>query len=307
MRANFFIMKRWCSAALLVLLAPYCLAQYSFNQDQLLHDLKVLSADSLEGRKVGSEGSRKARAFILERLSANGIKPFPGGDYLQEFSFTQSFGQMRTGNGANILAVIEGKKKETFVISAHYDHVGIINQQIYNGADDNASGTAALLAIAEYFKNNPPEHRLIIAFFDAEESGLRGSAHFVNSIDLKKENIVLNVNMDMISRSDKNELYACGTYYYPHLKKPLEKLNLPENINLMFGHDHPDAGRDNWTSQSDQLNFHLKKIPFLYFGVEDHADYHKPTDTFEKINSDFYTRSTETVLRSIKALDKSLD
>jgi Zn-dependent M28 family amino/carboxypeptidase len=300
-------MKRWYSAVWLVLLAPYCVAQYSFNQDQLLHDLKVLSADSLEGRKVGSVGSQKARAYILERLSANGIKPYFAKDYLQEFSLTQSMGQMRTGKGANILAAIEGTKKETFVISAHYDHVGIINQQVYNGADDNASGTAALLAIAEYFKNNPPEHRLIIAFFDAEESGLRGSAHFVNSVDLKKERIVLNVNMDMISRSDKNELYACGTYYYPHLKKPLENLKLPENITLLFGHDHPNAGRDNWTSQSDQLNFHLKKIPFLYFGVEDHADYHKPTDTFEKIDGDFYARSAETVLQSLKALDKGLD
>ncbi len=300
-------MKRRYSAVLLVLLAHCCVAQYSFNPQQLIYDLKVLSADSLEGRKVGSEGSRKARTLIVERLSALGIQLYLDENYLQEFSFPQSFGQARTGNGSNVLAVMEGTKKETFVISAHYDHVGIINQKIYNGADDNASGTAALLAMAEYFKKNPPQHRLILAFFDAEESGLRGSAHFVNTVNLAQENIVLNVNMDMISRSDKYELYACGTYYYPHLKKPLENLTLPDKINLLFGHDNPSTGRDDWTSQSDQMNFHLKKIPFLYFGVEDHADYHKPTDTFEKINVDFYTRSTETVLQAILSLDKYLD
>ncbi|MBX2964731.1 MAG: M28 family peptidase [Cyclobacteriaceae bacterium] len=286
--------------------AQVTFAQYSFNAEQLSNDLKIISSDSLEGRKVGSAGNAKARTFIIERLKSLGIKPLYSEDYIQSFSITQTFGQAQTGNGSNVLGVIEGNKKETIVISAHYDHLGILSGKIYNGTDDNASGTAALLAIAEYFSKNKPEHRIILAFFDAEEMGLRGSAHFVNSINLETENIVLNINMDMISRSDKNELYACGTYHYPNLKKPIENISLPENFTLKFGHDVPGTGRNDWTSQSDQLNFHLKKIPFVYFGVEDHADYHRPTDDFDRVNVDFYHKSVEAIIRAVNALDKAL-
>jgi Zn-dependent M28 family amino/carboxypeptidase len=213
---------------------------------------------------------------------------------------------IQKGDGSNILAVIPGKKSETIVISAHYDHLGIYNNEIYNGADDNASGTAAILTLAQYFKNNAPEHRLVFAFFDAEERGLKGSAYFVDAIDLKKENIVLNVNLDMVSRSDKNELYACGTFLYPHLKEKVENIKTPEGITLLFGHDDPILKRGDWTNQSDQFNFHRKKIPFLYFGVEDHSDYHRASDDVEKINATFYTNSVETILQAIKALDKGL-
>jgi hypothetical protein len=296
-------MKR--AVYIVVLLAHCCFSQFSYNPEQLISDLRILSADSLEGRRVGSSGSSKARTLIVNRLRELGVSPY-GDDYLQPFPVTQSFGQPITSGGTNVLGVIEGKKSETFVISAHYDHVGIINNSIYNGADDNASGTAALLAIASYFRENPPDHRLIIAFFDGEEIGLKGSGHFVNTVDLDEEGIVLNVNMDMLSRSDTHELYVSGTYHHPELAMPLNGVTLPQGIRLLLGHDIPATGRDDWTNQSDHRNFHLKGIPFLYFGVEDHADYHKPTDEFEKINLEFYTASVETVLRAIIALDKSL-
>jgi Zn-dependent M28 family amino/carboxypeptidase len=299
-------MVRIFSVFLFLLLVNCCYAQLSYDRNRLIYDLRVLSADSLEGRRVGSEGNRKARVMIMERLRSLQIEPLDSNDYLQPFSVVQAFGRAQTGNGANILAVIEGKKEETFVISAHYDHVGIISNMIYNGADDNASGTAALLAFAEFFKMNPPEHRIILAFFDAEEVGLKGSAHFVNSVDLKAEKIVLNINMDMISRSDVNELYASGTYHTPALRNALDEVIIPEGLSLLFGHDDPALARGDWTSQSDHMNFHRNNIPFLYFGVEDHADYHQPTDTFERIDIDFYLNSTETILRVIKALDKNL-
>lgn len=298
---------RRCCAVLFILAFTSGFSQNSFNKENLMFNLKALSADSMEGRKVGTEGSVKSRSLIINQLRQSGVKPYYAPDFLQPFVFKQSFGTAQSGNGVNILAVVEGKKKETIVISAHYDHMGVVRNQIYNGADDNASGTSALLAFAEYFNDNPPEHRIIFAFFDAEEVGLKGSAHFVNAVDLKKEKVVLNVNMDMIGRSHKNELYASGTFHYPHLKKPIEDMKMPENIKLLFGHDNPSTGHDDWTSQSDQYHFHQRKIPFLYFGVEDHPDYHKPTDDFEKINTDFYTSSTETILRAIIALDKNLE
>lgn len=283
----------------------FCPAQHSFDTASLMRHIRILSSDSLEGRKTGTTGGEKARAYIIDQLKKSGIASYVPG-YTQTFSTTQSFGMVQKGEGVNILAVIPGKKKETLVISAHYDHLGIYNNQIYNGADDNASGVAGILTIAQYFKKKAPDHRLIFAFFDAEERGLKGSAHFVETINLKEENVILNVNLDMVSRSDTNELYVCGTFPYPHLKEKLETLKTPEGITLLYGHDDPILKRGDWTSQSDQFNFHRKKIPFLYFGVEDHADYHHATDDAEKINPSFYANSVETILQAVKALDKSL-
>ena len=293
-------MKKVLLLLIFILAAKVASAQYSFDSTALFLNLKTLSADEMEGRKTGSEGSKKARTYILDQLRKIGVDPFIPG-YEQPFTISQSGGTL---NAVNILGVIPGKKKETIVISAHYDHLGIRNNAIFNGADDNASGTTAVLAIAEYFKKHAPTHRLIIAFFDAEEMGLRGSAHFVNSLDLQKENIVLNVNLDMVSRSDKRELYASGGFSYPDVKKKIQNLKTVKGITLRFGHDDPATGHDDWTNQSDQYSFHQKKIPFVYFGVEDHPDYHRATDDFEKVNTAFFSKSVETILSAIQALDK---
>lgn len=298
-------MRKLSLLALLLLSAFIASAQYSFDAKKLSQELKELSSGVMDGRKTGTEGNRKARVYIIDHLKQIGIERFVPG-YEQPFSLSQP-GSLSDGTGGvNILGVIPGKKKETIVISAHYDHLGSRDGKVFYGADDNASGSAALLTLAEYFKKNAPEHRVIIAFFDAEEMGLRGSRHFVNSLDLEKENIVLNINMDMVARGDKNELYACGTFYYPHLKAPVETIEKLENFTLLFGHDNPESKRDDWTTQSDQGSFHEKKIPFLYFGVEDHPDYHRTSDTYDKIDQNFYAKSVETILRAIKALDTSL-
>ncbi|HEX8638356.1 MAG TPA: M20/M25/M40 family metallo-hydrolase, partial [Pyrinomonadaceae bacterium] len=190
--------------------------------------------------------------------------------------------------------------------TAHYDHVGIQKGEIYNGADDDASGTAALFALAEYFNKNKPAHTIIFAAFDGEESGLRGSRAFVAAPPVKKEQIALNVNMDMVSRNDKNELYASGTYHYPAFKPMLEQVAKKAKIKLLLGHDRPEQGPNDWTNQSDHGSFHAAKIPFVYFGVEDHKDYHKPTDDFVNINQEFYVRAVETILEAVKSFDKNL-
>jgi Zn-dependent M28 family amino/carboxypeptidase len=299
-------MKKLSLSALFLFSAFVAFAQYSFDANKLTRELKELSSGVMDGRKTGTEGNRKARVYIIDHLKQLGVERFVPG-YEQPFSISQSGSLSQGTGGVNILGVIAGKKKETIVISAHYDHLGSRDGRVYYGADDNASGIAALLAMAEYFKKNTPEHRIILAFFDAEEIGLRGSEYFVNSLNLEKENIILNINMDMVARGDKSELYACGTSLYPHLKDPVANMQKPDGITLLFGHDDPATGRNDWTNQSDQGNFHEKKIPFLYFGVEDHPDYHRITDTFDKINQDFYAKSVETILQAVKALDKSLN
>lgn len=277
----------------------------TINAENLLRDIQILSADDMEGRGIAAKGGEMAREYVLKRFQEVGIKPFQNG-YEQPFEFSNRAD--KKFNGVNVVGFIEGKKfKDKYiVVSAHYDHVGIQKGEIYNGADDNASGTSALFAIAEYFAKKKPEHTIIFAAFDGEESGLRGARAFVANPPVVKEKIALNINMDMISRNDKNELYATGAYHYPQLKPVLEKAAKQSKIKLLLGHDRPEQGQDDWTNQSDQGAFHREKIPFIYFGVEDHKDYHKPTDDFVNINQEFYVRAVETVLEAVKGFDKEL-
>lgn len=271
---------------------------------QLLDDIKYLASDELEGRSADRPAMQKARDFVEKRFREAGLKPL-GDGYQQEFEFTPRRSETKL-KGRNFIGQIKGSKKadKYIVITAHYDHDGIRNGRIYNGADDNASGTAALFALAKYFNKKKPKHTLIFVAFDAEEKGLLGARHFVANLPVAKEAILLNVNMDMISRSDKNELYAAGTFHYPQFKPALEKVQKAAKIKLLLGHDVTGTGRDDWTFQSDQGAFHREKIPFIYFGVEDHPDYHKPTDDFERIHPEFYVRAVETIIEAVRELDK---
>ena len=270
---------------------------------QLLKDVEILSSDEYEGRKSGTKGSELSRAYLVKRLKEIGVEAHPNfGKYEQNF-------EIKTRNsvtkGINLISYIKGKSDDVIVISAHYDHIGIIKDEIYNGADDNASGVAALLSFAKYFKANQPNYTLVFALFDAEEMGLQGAKAFVANPPVGLEKIKLNINMDMISHNDKGELYVAGTFKYPELKKYLITTN--PNIKLLAGHDDPKLGHDDWTNQSDQGAFNAKNIPFLYFGVEDHKDYHKATDEFKNINQEFYTNAVSVILEVVKNIDQKRD
>ena len=274
-----------------------------FDAAALLEDLKTLSADDMEGRSADRPAMQKARSYVEKRFAASGIQPFGQ-------SFRQDFGIKRRGSdeplpGVNFVGQIKGTKypDKYIVVTAHYDHVGIVKGAIYNGADDNASGTAALFAIASYFRKHPPEHSIVFVAFDAEEKGLQGSRHFVANLPVKKDSILLNINMDMVSRNDKGELYAAGAFSYPQLRPVLESVQKNAPVKLMLGHDDPKLGHDDWTDQSDQGSFHREKIPFIYFGVEDHKDYHKPTDDYVNIQPEFYVRAVETIVETIRKFD----
>ena len=118
--------------------------------------------------------------------------------------------------------------------------------------------------------------------------------------------MAINLNMDMISHNDR-ELYVVGTHHYPFLKPFVERVVTQVEIALPFGHDSPELGNDDWTSQSDHAPFHGNGIPFLYFGVEDHSDYHQPTDVFQNINPDFYEEAVNAILRVTLELDANLE
>lgn len=274
--------------------------------DKALDDVRILSADDMQGRGVGTPGSEKARAYILSRFAEIGLSPI-GDKFEQPFILTKRDGS--TVQAVNLVARIKGTKPgKAMVVSAHYDHLGVRNGEIYNGADDNASGVAGLLAVAEAFKAKPPEHDVILAVVDAEESGLRGAKAFAAAPPVPLESIVLDVNFDMLSKNPKNELYAAGASAFPVLRPILDKVAKTAPVTLKLGHDtDADGKHNNWTDQSDHYAFGEKGVPWVYFGVEDHAEYHRPTDDFATIPQDFFKRSVATVVQASLALEASLD
>lgn len=282
----------------------------SFNQETAIETLKVLSADDMQGRRAGTAGNAKARAYLLQRINQFGLKPV-GSSYEHPFVFKRGGNDEPEVevNGVNLLFRMEGRGKtgKTIVVSAHYDHVGMNDVgEIFNGADDNASGVVGVLVIAEYFKTNPPENDIIFALFDAEEMGLQGAKAFVSNMSEIDPNIAFNINFDMLSRSDKNELYVAGVFHRPYLKPAVQDIARRVPVKLLMGHDDPALGPNDWTQSSDHGPFHNADVPFLYFGVEDHPHYHKISDEFDSVPIDFFLRSLQSVIIAADEVDAYL-
>ncbi len=276
----------------------------ALDSARLLADVFRLSHDSMGGRPAGSAGNAKARAWLVSELRRLGLEPVSG-------SHEHPFAVARRGSadslrGVNVLGMIRGRSAEAkvLVVSAHYDHVPPRNGVVYNGADDNASGTSTLLQMAAHFRANRPEHSIVFAFWDAEEMGLVGARAFVANPPMALASIVANVNLDMVARGDKGELYAAGATPYPQMRPILESLVPQAAVTLRLGHDS-GGGQDDWTNQSDQGAFHAAKIPFVYFGVEDHPDYHQPTDDPEKIDGKFFYGAARTIAAFVVRLDRA--
>ncbi|HEX8161178.1 MAG TPA: M20/M25/M40 family metallo-hydrolase [Pyrinomonadaceae bacterium] len=289
--------------------APRAAAPHSdvINAARLLRDVEVLSADDMQGRGAGTPGGAKARAYVAGRFRQAGVEPF-GASYVQPFDFSYPR-ETVVRKGANVVGFVRGRAgaDRYLVVSAHYDHLGVVGGKVYNGADDNASGVAALLALAAYFHKHRPAHPIIFVAFDAEEGPGGGNKSFIGKPPVGLASIAMDVNLDMVSHNDRNELYAVGAFHYPFLKPYLDRAAAAAPVHLIEGHDDPKLGKDDWTFQSDQSAFHRAGIPFVYFGVEDHKDYHQPTDDFATISREFFVRATETILSTVKLLDENLD
>lgn len=294
-------MKKLLTFFILIITAT--VSAQDISRTQLLKDLEILSSDVYEGRKTGTPENRMAANYITGRFKDIGLSYYQD-SFKHPFAFKTRNGE--NIQGTNLIGYIEGKSSRVVVISAHYDHVGIMKSLIYNGADDNASGVAGLLALATYYKNHKPNNTLLFVAFDAEEMGLQGAYSFLRNPVLDGSRIELMVNLDMISHNDKKELYAVGTFKNPIIKKILKNADAKSGINILFGHDDPKLGRDDWTMQSDQAPFAQNNIPFVYFGVENHRDYHKPTDEYQNINKDFFYGAVTAILNSLNKLDNQL-
>ncbi len=260
-------------------------------QAPLLADLKTLSDPGMEGRKLGTPGNAKARAFLVQRFNDLGLERV-GASFEHPFTW-------HAAAGVNVVARITGTRhpERMLLFSAHYDHVGIQGGLVYPGADDNASGSAALLQLAGWLKAHPPAHTVLFCLFDGEEAGLFGSQAFVDAPPLPLASIAVVLNLDMIAQGTKGRIFVGGTSYTATLKPTLTAAYGGSKVSVV-----PDFER--YDNASDQYPFMRQGIPFLFWCVgDDDPWYHKTTDTFESIPAVFYWASVEAILETFTRLD----
>lgn len=283
------------------------------SKEELVKHLTIISGDEMEGRKTGEKGQKKAANYIRDFYKSIEIKPLPGTeDYYQHVpsEAMQRMFSPKLNDSENVIAYIKGTEKpdEYIVLSAHYDHVGIANGEIYNGADDNGTGTTALLELARTLQiahknGNGPKRSIVFLHCTGEEYGLHGSRFFVNSKILPLENIVANLNVDMIGRRDFNYETSENEYIYLVGSDRLstELHDLSEAMNKKYTKLHLDYtyNENNHPEmiyyRSDHYNFAKFGIPVIFYYSGEHADYHKPTDTFDKIDFEQMLKRTQLI------------
>jgi hypothetical protein len=261
--------------------AGYHAALDSIDAREMQGVVDYLAQDALEGREAGSRGGWTAGNFIQGWLSKLPLRP--AGDSGQVF---QPFGQ----NFRNILVLLEGSdpglKQQVIVVGAHYDHLGYGTPQnsrgqvglIHHGADDNASGTTAVLELIQALVRlpEPPRRSVLFVFWDAEEKGLLGSKHWVVHPTIPWERVVLMINLDMVGRLRDQRLTVIGSRSSAGLRKLVSQDN-DEGLSLEFPWlMRPDA---------DYYSFLVRNVPVLMLHTGLHEDYHRPSDVASKINA----------------------
>lgn len=271
-----------------------CYAQ-EINQQLLKKHIEFLASDKLKGRGTSTKQEKKAAAYIANKFETIGLQPKGTNGYYFDFTFKKNINPHDTNainvklrKGRNVVAYLDNKAELTVIIGAHYDHLGLGRDhnsldanpagKIHNGADDNASGTAGVLALADYFAKNNIKEKFNFLFicFSGEELGLLGSKKYCDNptIDFTRVNYM--VNMDMIGRlndsTNKLIIYGVGTSptWVPLIDRTADNFSIKK--------DSSGIG------PSDQTSFYLKDMPVLHFFTGQHSDYHKPGDDAGKIN-----------------------
>ncbi len=279
------------------------------NVSDLKEHLYVLASDILEGRKTGEKGQKMAANYITAYYNNIGLKAPKGhDDYLQKIP-KEFFNGASKGDSENIVAYIKGSEKpdEFVVISAHYDHLGMKGKEIYNGADDNGSGTTAVLEIAQAFQKakkngHGPKRSILFINLTGEEEGLYGSKYYTSHPIFPLKNTIVDLNIDMVGRVDKKHegkpdyIYLIGS---DKLSTDLHKLS--EEVNTKYTqlkldykyNDDNDPNR--FYYRSDHYNFAKNNIPIIFYFNGVHEDYHKTTDTPDKINFDLLAKRAQLV------------
>lgn len=287
----------------------------SANQNIKLEDLKknlyVIAADDMEGRDTGSPGQKKAGEYMINYYKGLGISfPKTLGSYYQKVpsEYMKKRGGEDLPDSENILAFIEGSEKpeEIIVISAHYDHVGTQNGVVYNGADDDGSGTVAVMEIAKAFQaakkaGNGPKRSILFLHVTGEEHGLFGSEYYSDNPVFPLANTVVDLNIDMIGRDDpenrgKNYVYVIGSEMLSSELKVINEAANKKTVNLELNYKYDDPkDPQRLYYRSDHYNFAKNNIPVAFYFDGIHEDYHKPTDDVEKIDYSMLQKRTQLV------------
>jgi hypothetical protein len=277
--------------------------------------LSILASDSLDGRRSGTPGCEKAALFIAKEFKRFGLKPLdPAKNYLQSFEFSERMmdsTKKEKTKSANVIAFLPGNDKtmkgEVVIIGAHYDHLGHGGKNaldsstaIHYGADDNASGTAGMLELAEYYAKNRKSLKRSILFiaFSGEEEGLFGSIEYTKNPYLPLDKTQAMINMDMMGRLKDSILIVEGFGSSPYWKELFGKLDTSK-FHMRF---KPDG-----VGPSDHSSFYRKNIPVLFYFTGLHKDYHKATDTRYKINYEGEARVLQLVKASIDDIQSKKD
>ena len=297
----------------------------TITSEELSDLIYEFSSDKFEGRNTGEPGQKLAVEFIRDFYKSNNIiKAENTEDYFQKFLVDfQSRQVSRPDNinednidwvkTENVAAIIEGSTypNEYIVLTAHLDHVGTENGEIFNGADDDGSGSMALLEIAEAFKlaeldGNRPKRSIVILHVSAEEKGLLGSKYYSENPLYPLDDTITNLNLDMIGRTDPTRnsnndeyIYLIGTdRLSTMLHETSEKIN-DRTVNLELDYrfnawDDPNR----FYERSDHWHFAKNNIPVIFYFSGTHEDYHQPTDTAEKIRYDLLTKRTRLIFHT---------
>ena len=301
----------------------------TITKKDLKKHLTIIASDSMEGRETGKPGQKMAADYIMNHFKEIGIPPYKKQTYYQKFKLKRRkhickcedcdtdfikrmMGKNKYIKGENVLGYIEGSdlKEELIVITAHYDHLGKHEEKIYNGADDDGSGTVALMEIAEAFmiakkEGNGPRRSVLLMAVSGEEKGLLGSKYYTDNPQFPLEKTVANLNIDMIGRID--DWHDHGNYIYligsDMLSKDLHDLSEKVNYEYIKGEsplslDYTYNAKNDpnrYYYRSDHYNFAKNNIPVIFYFNGIHEDYHKTTDTIEKIDFDKTRKITKLI------------
>jgi hypothetical protein len=288
-------------------------AQSTPESYTLLSDVRYLASDQLGGRITGSPGADSAAAYIARRFAQAGLQPSSQG-WFQPFEVSRdapAVAQLRLGalNGRNVIGVLPGKdpvlRNEIVIVGAHYDHLGLggpgsgaldpdVRSQVHNGADDNASGAAALIHIATRLAANPPGRTVVFIAFSGEELGLLGSAYYVKHPLYPLAGTEAMVNLDMVGRLRNKRLIVYGVETAKEFPALLDSLNWYAGFDLK-------AQGDGY-GPSDQQSFFIAKRPVLHLFTDLHEDYHRASDDWDKINADGLLRVADYTTGIVRAL-----
>lgn len=271
----------------------------NFSSERMLETIRFLSSEKLMGRGIGTAGIEIAAEFIAKKFNDLGLEP--GGDeegsYFQMWEDNENKITMK-----NVIGIIRGVhpilSKQNIVIGAHYDHLGVnASGNFYPGADDNASGIAVLLELAEVFRKNlTPNRNIIFVAFSGEEKGRKGSIHYLDNYKrYPAKSCVGMLNLDTVGRLRENRLFVIGANSAKEWLDILTKICYKINIKIEV------VGEE--LNSSDQMSFHEKGIPAIQLFTGPHMDYHRTTDTADKINPEGLLKITYIAEEIIKYLD----